>query len=176
LRVLYLTDMSKFAGLFSGGVPLRAVANDGTSTSPLMSAPSALLFLLLWRMLSLGLWLFPLVVPFSGGNGSVIVMWGWYYKSNITIQRREMRLLDLSVMKRTCANGVNKVLETPLLCLQFAIGHAKMAEEPPIPIRRFKSPTPSYLAADLNVHFALRSRVACTDLIKHRPHSSAKRT
>jgi hypothetical protein len=135
------TDMSKFAGLLSGGVPFRAVAKDGTSTSPLMSPPSALLFLLRWRMLSLGLLLFPLVVPFSGGNGSVIAMWKWYYKSNTTIQRREMRLLDLFVMQQTCANGVHKVLETPLLVRNLRLGHAKMAEVLPIPIRRFRSAT-----------------------------------
>jgi hypothetical protein len=90
--------MSKFVGLLSGGVPFRAVANDGTSTSPGMSPPSALLLRRLWRMESLGLVLSPLVVPFSGGNGSVIAMWKWYCKSNTTIQRREMGLLDLFVM------------------------------------------------------------------------------
>jgi hypothetical protein len=68
------TDMSKFAGLLSGGVPFLAVAKDGTSTSPLMSPPSALLFLLRCRTLSPELLLFPpMVVPLSGGNGSVMV-------------------------------------------------------------------------------------------------------
>jgi hypothetical protein len=68
-----LTDTSKLAGLFSGGVPFLAVAKDGTSTSPRISPPNPLDFLLLVRMLSLGLLLFLLVVPLSGGNGSVMI-------------------------------------------------------------------------------------------------------
>lgn len=67
------TDMSKLVGLFSGGVPFLAVANDGTSTSPRMSPPSPLDCLLRTRMLSMGLVLVLPSVSLSGGNGSVMV-------------------------------------------------------------------------------------------------------
>jgi hypothetical protein len=67
------TDTSTPVGLCSGGVELLPVAKEGTSTSPRMSPPRPLDFLLRWRMLSLPLPL-PLASPgLRGGNGSVMI-------------------------------------------------------------------------------------------------------
>jgi hypothetical protein len=55
LKMVGHTDTSALVGLFSGGVERLAVAKDGTSTSPGMSPPRPLDFLLRWRMLSMPL-------------------------------------------------------------------------------------------------------------------------
>jgi hypothetical protein len=67
------TETSKLTGLLSGGVPFLAVAKDGTLTSPRMSSPRALDFLVRRRKRSLPLLLSLPRVPLRGGNGSVMV-------------------------------------------------------------------------------------------------------
>lgn len=63
------TDMSELDGLFSGGVLLRPVAKEGTSTSPGISPPKPLDFLRR-RAPSAPLWLLREVVLVSAGKGS----------------------------------------------------------------------------------------------------------
>jgi hypothetical protein len=67
------TNPSTPVGLVSGGVERLAVAKDGTSTSPGMSPPRPLDFLLRWRILSLPLPPFFASAGLSGGKGSVIL-------------------------------------------------------------------------------------------------------
>ena len=82
------TDTS-LVGLCGGGVLFRAVAKDGTSTSPRISPPSPLDFLRRCRVPLLKVLSLVAGRPLSGGNGSV--MFSNTITRRISVSREEAR-------------------------------------------------------------------------------------
>lgn len=83
------TEASALTGLVNGGVLFLMVAKDGTSTSPGISPPSPLDFLLRNRVPSeVVLLSLRGDAPFSVGNGSVILWLWWCFRKLTTIQEK----------------------------------------------------------------------------------------